>query len=80
MHTPCTNTPQADKRRNRTKLIEFFTDTALECQKLHNFNSYMAISGEEDAPSVHDDGLGMLMYMAISGEEDANVQVHGHKR
>ena len=37
---------QADKKRNRAKLFEFFTDTALECKKLNNFNSFMAISGE----------------------------------
>ena len=37
--------PQADKRRNRAKLIEFFADTANECRKLNNYNSYMAISG-----------------------------------
>ena len=26
--------------------MEFFADTALECKKLNNFNSFMAISGE----------------------------------
>lgn len=40
-----THSLQADKKRNRAKLIEFFADTANECRKLNNFNSYMAISG-----------------------------------
>lgn len=26
--------------------MEFFVDTALECQKLNNFNSFMAIASE----------------------------------
>lgn len=38
--------PQADKKRNRAKLIEFFADTAIECRKLNNFNSCMAIIGK----------------------------------
>ena len=42
---------QADKKRNRAKLIEFFADVAMECKKLNNFNSFMAISGE--LTSVH---------------------------
>ena len=35
----------SDKKRNRAKLVEFFLDTATECRKLNNFNSFMAISG-----------------------------------
>ena len=35
----------SDKKRNRAKLLEFFLDTAAECRKLNNFNSFMAISG-----------------------------------
>ncbi|CAI8058076.1 Ras-GEF domain-containing family member 1B [Geodia barretti] len=34
----------SDKKRNRAKLLEFFLDTAAECRKLNNFNSFMAIS------------------------------------
>lgn len=34
----------SDKERNRIRLMEFFVDTALECQKLNNFNSFMAIA------------------------------------
>ncbi|XP_064396126.1 ras-GEF domain-containing family member 1B-like [Halichondria panicea] len=33
----------AEKKKSRGKLIEFFADTALECRRLHNYNSYMAI-------------------------------------
>ena len=49
---------QADKKRNRAKLIEFFVDTALECRKLNNYNSYMAISGEEEVGGGGGDGGG----------------------
>ena len=41
---------QADKKRNRAKLIEFFADTAMECKKLNNYNSFMAISGKPISP------------------------------
>ena len=35
----------SDKKRNRVRLLEFFLDTAAECRRLNNFNSFMAISG-----------------------------------
>jgi hypothetical protein len=34
----------SDKERNRARLMEFFVDTALECKKLNNLNSFMAIT------------------------------------
>ena len=36
----------SDKKRNRTRLVEFFLDTAAECKRLNNFNSFMAIIGK----------------------------------
>ena len=48
----------SDKKRNRTKLVEFFMDTAMECKRLHNFNSYMAISGEITCIGVGTGGPG----------------------
>lgn len=34
----------SDKKRNRAKVLEFFMDTAMECRRVNNFNSFMAIS------------------------------------
>ena len=36
---------QSDRHRDRAKLMDFFLDVALECKKLNNFNSFMAIAG-----------------------------------
>eukprot|EP00731_Ephydatia_muelleri_P024799 Em0016g1070a len=33
----------SDKKRDRTKVLDFIVDVAFECRKLHNFNSCMAI-------------------------------------
>ena len=48
---------QADKKRNRAKLIEFFADTAMECKKLNNYNSFMAISGKPSPAAAPGPGL-----------------------
>ena len=37
---------QSDKQRNRVRLMEFFVDVANGCRKLNNYNSFMAIAGE----------------------------------